>query len=162
MIRKVPPRKSGVSLTAAALCTLPLLLTACTTIPADSIGTLDRARQGTLVVGVSEHHPWTNVSETGEYSGSEIDLIESFADSIDATIEWHHAPESVLAGKIKNNQLDIVIGGLTTSSPWATHMAMTRSYAKAGGEDMVMGLRMGENELQVALERHLAEEHGEI
>lgn len=151
------PRKLALFAVGAAA-----MLAGCSSIPADSVGTLDRATGGTLVVGVSEHHPWTDVSETGEYSGSEVDLIESFADSIDAEIEWHAAPESVLAGQISEDLLDVMIGGLTTSSPWTTHMATTRSYAKVNGEDMVMGVRMGENELMVALERHLAQEHGEI
>lgn len=60
--------------------------------------------------------------------------------------------------QIKEGQLDVVVGGLTKKSPWSTHMALTRPYA----EDLVMGVRMGENELQVALERYLAREHGEI
>lgn len=152
----------------AALSLCAVLLSGCGVIPADAQGTLDRARDGTLVVGVSEHPPWTVVdADTGEVSGSEADLVESFAKSINATIEWRPGPESVLAGEIKEGELDIVIGGLTTSSPWASHMALTRSYAAVeseGGqtEDMVMGVPMGENELMVALERHLAQEHGEI
>lgn len=147
---------------AASLAACLLLLSACETIPADSIGTLDRARDGELVVGVSEHHPWTDVSENGDYSGSEVELIEGFAHSIGAKVRWHNAPESVLAGKIKQDELDIVIGGLTSTSPWSTHMALTRGYAEVDGESMVMGARLGENELLVALERYLAKEHGEI
>lgn len=139
-----------------------LLLSGCGTFPADSVGTLDRARDGDLVVGVSEHQPWTDVTENGEYSGSEIELIEGFAESIGAKVQWHNAPESVLAGKIKQDELDIVIGGLTSSTPWSTHMALTRGYAEVDGESMVMGTRLGENELLVALERYLAKEHGEI
>lgn len=111
-----------------------LLLSGCATIPADSIGTLDRARAGELVVGVSEHHPWTDISENGEFSGSDVELIEGFAASIGAEVQWHVGPESVLAGKIKDDQLDIVIGGLTSTSPWSTHMALTRPYAEVDGE----------------------------
>ena len=147
---------------AASLAACLLLFSACGTIPADSIGTLDRARDGELVVGVSEHHPWTDVSENGDYSGSEIELIEGFAESIGADVQWYAAPESVLAGKIKEDQLDVVIGGLTSTSPWSTHMAFTRPYTKVDGESMVMGTRLGENELLVALERYLAKEFGEI
>lgn len=91
-----------------------------------------------------------------------MELIKGFAESIDADVEWYSAPESVLAGKIKEDQLDIVIGGLTSTSPWSTHMALTRPYTKVDGESMVMGTRLGENELMVALERYLAEEFGEI
>lgn len=152
----------------AALSLCALLLTGCGVIPADAEGTLDRATDGALVVGVSEHPPWTVVdADTGEVTGSEADLIKGFAESINAEIEWRPGAESVLAGEIQESELDIVIGGLTTSSPWSSHMALTRSYASVdseGGqtENMVMGVPLGENELMVALERFLAQEHGEI
>lgn len=145
-----------------------LTLSGCSAIPADAEGTLDRARNGALVVGVSEHKPWTDVNdETGEVTGSEADLIVSFADSIDAEVDWRPAAESVLAGQMKAGDVDVIIGGLTATSPWSTHMALTRPYTsveteEGNTEDMVMGVRLGENELLVALERHLAEEHGEI
>lgn len=152
-------RKTSRQIAAMGLCVS--LLSACGAIPADSIGTLDRARDGELVVGVSAHQPWTEVSDSGEYSGSEVDLIEGFAESIGADVQWCAAPESVLAAKIKGDQLDVVIGGLTSTSPWSTHMAFTRPYTKVDGESMVMGTRLGENELLVALERYLAKEFGE-
>ncbi|MDO5513358.1 transporter substrate-binding domain-containing protein [Corynebacterium sp.] len=144
------------SLTALIAAGLPLA--ACGAIPADSEGTLDRARGGTLVVGVSEHRPWTTIEESGAVTGTEVDLITAFADSIDADIEWHTGPESVLADLTEDGELDVVIGGLTSESPWADKMALTRPYSG----DQVMGLRMGENELLMTLERHLAREHGEI
>ncbi|MDO5668459.1 MAG: transporter substrate-binding domain-containing protein [Corynebacterium sp.] len=134
------------------------MLGACGSIPADTEGTLDRATGGTLVVGVSEHRPWTTIGDDGDITGTEADLISSFAETIDADIEWHTGPESVLAELIEEGELDIVIGGLTTDAPWSDAMALTRPYTG----DQVMGLRMGENELMVALERHLAREHGEI
>lgn len=141
------------------LTTCALALTACGSIPADSAGTLDRARGGTLVVGVSENEPWTDVDDhTGEVSGSESELIEGFADTIDAEVEWVPGSESVLAEQIKEGELDVIIGGLTKKSPWTSHMALTRPYTN----DNVMGVQMGENALQVALERYLAEESGEI
>lgn len=152
----------------AALGLTALTLSGCSAIPADAEGTLDRARNGSLVVGVSEHKPWTDVNdETGEVTGSEADLILSFADSIDAEVDWRPAAESILAGQMKAGEVDVIIGGLTATSPWSSHMALTRPYTSAeteegDTEDMVMGVRLGENELLVALERHLAKEHGEI
>ena len=134
---------------AATLGAATVLLSACSAIPADTEGTLSRTQNGTLVVGVSEHHPWTNVSDEGEYSGSEVDLIL-------------HAPESILAERVKNGEVDVVIGGLTDSSPWSSHMALTRPYTEVDGEKMVMGTRLGENQFLVELERHLAEEFGEM
>ena len=143
-----------------------LALSGCATIPADAEGTLDRAQEGTLVVGVSEHKPWTDVDdETGQVTGTEADLIMSFADGIDADVDWRTGAESVLAGQMKAGEVDVLIGGLTASSPWSTHMALTRPYTSVESdegetEDMVMGVRLGENALLVALERHLAQEHG--
>lgn len=138
------------------------------TIPSDVDGTFDRATDGTLVVGVSEHPPWVAVDEdTGVATGIEADLIASFAGSINAEVRWQPGPESVLAGKAEEGTVDIVVGGLTTSSPWSSHLALTRPYAtvaSAGGreEQMVMGVRMGENELLVELEKHLARHQGEV
>lgn len=144
-----------------AVCLGTVMLAGCGSIPADPEDTLERAENDTLMVGLSEHPPWTSVSASGEVSGSEVDLVKGFADSINATIEWHVAPESILASQIQEGELDIIIGGLTDSSPWMTHMALTRPYQEVEGEKMVMGARLGENALLVALERHLAEEFGE-
>ena len=152
----------------AALGAAALTLNGCGSIPADSVGTYDRASDGTLVVGVSEHAPWVQIDDvTGEITGSEADLIRSFADSINADVEWSPGPESVLAERVKSGEVDVVIGGLTAASPWSSHMALTRPYASVTSddgetEDMVMGTRLGENELLTELERHLAEEHGDI
>ncbi|AWH93633.1 substrate-binding periplasmic protein [Dietzia lutea] len=144
-----------------------ILLAGCSSIPADADGALDRAQNGTLAVGVSEHPPWTFVGPDGGVTGREADLIEGFAEKIGAEIEWHIGPESVLADAIKEGELDVVIGGLTSSAPWSDKMALTRSYAAVATkdgqtDDMVMGVPLGENALMIALERHLAHEHGEI
>lgn len=157
--------RPSVRLAALFLSVTPLL-SACSIVssmPADVDGTMDRARDGTLVVGVSEHPPWVAIDgDTGDVTGSEAELLNSFARSINAEIEWRPGPESVLAERIKDGEVDIIAGGLTTTAPWASHMALTRPYTTVEEENMVMGVRLGENELLVALERHLAREHGEI
>ena len=139
----------------------------CSTFPKDSEGTLDRVRGGTLVVGVSEHEPWTSVGPGGDVSGTEVSLVEGFADSLGAEIEWEIGPESVLADEVKRGQVDILIGGLTSVSPWKSDLSLTRPYTKVKSEDgkeqkMVMGVPKGENAFQVALERYLAEQEGEL
>lgn len=139
-------------------------LLGCGSIPADVEGTFDRASEGTLVVGVAEHQPWTDIDDaTGQVTGIEADLISGFADSINAEIHWESGPESVLAQDMKDGHIDILIGGLTTSSPWSSHLALTRAYTTLNsGDKMVMGVPLGENELLVELETHLAREYGEI
>ncbi|WP_165164761.1 substrate-binding periplasmic protein [Corynebacterium qintianiae] len=144
------------------------LVAGCGALPRDTEGTYNRAQDGTLVVGVSEHEPWTSVDDrSGEVTGSEADLIRGFADSINADVEWKVAPESVLAGWMDKQEIDVMIGGLTKSSPWSKHIALTRPYTTVISEDgkkekMVMGVPMGENKLMVELERYLAREGGEI
>jgi polar amino acid transport system substrate-binding protein len=150
---------------AGALCLL--LATSCSSIPADSEGTLDRVRGGTLVVGASEHEPWVVVGDDGEPTGTEVALVESFADSLGAEIEWELGPESILADGVKNSEIDIVIGGLTSKSPWSSDMALTRPYTtvmseKGQKQSIVMGVPKGENAFMTALETHLASEQGEI
>lgn len=155
-------------LTAAVLALVAALgLSSCASIPADSDGLLDRVRGGTLVVGVSEHVPWTEVTDDGTVTGIEASLIEGFAESLDSDIEWAVAPESVLADGIGKGEIDVIIGGLTTSSPWSSHVALTRPYTEVVSDEgqkqqMVMGTQRGENAFLVALERYLAEAHGEI
>ncbi|MCT1443849.1 ABC transporter substrate-binding protein [Corynebacterium sanguinis] len=144
------------------------LVAGCGALPRDTEGTYNRAQDGTLVVGVSEHEPWTSVNDaTGEVSGSEAELIRGFADSIDADVEYKVASESVLAGWIEDGEIDVMIGGLTATSPWVSHMALTRPYTtvtseSGSDEKMVMGVPMGENKLMVELERYLSRAEGEI
>lgn len=159
----VPRRLAAGSVSlVAAVC-----LSGCASIPADSEGLLERARGGTLVVGVSEHEPWTVVADDGTVSGTEASLVTDFAGQLDADVEWEVGPESVLVDKVATGEVDVLIGGLTTSSPWSSDIAFTRPYTEVVSDEgqkqkMVMGTPRGENAFLVALERHLAHAHGEI
>lgn len=152
----------ALALTAAILTAAPL--TGCGgPFPADTEGTLQRATGGTLYVGVTEHEPWTMLEDDGDVTGIEPELLEDYAATIDAEIDWTTGSESVLADELDNGELDIVIGGLTSSAPWTGKMAFTRPYATVRDEsgqqqNMVMGVRAGENALLVSLETFLSEE----
>jgi len=144
------------------------LLAGCSgALPRDSQGTLRRATGGTLHVGASENAPWTEFDSAGSVSGTEADLIEGYAASIGASIQWETAAMSDLAKMMKNNELDLIIGGLTADTPWSDKISPTRPYEETQGVDgstekMVIGVRPGENALQASLERFLAEEMGEL
>jgi polar amino acid transport system substrate-binding protein len=145
-----------------------LAASGCTgTIPRDAQGTLERASGGTLYVGATSNAPWTEVTDAGEVSGIEADLVADYAASIDARIEWRTAAVSDLALQMEHDELDLVIAGLTADTPWADRIAPTRPYRVVRAEDgstqkRVIGVRPGENALQVSLERHLAEAVGEL
>ncbi|AXE37714.1 transporter substrate-binding domain-containing protein [Acidipropionibacterium virtanenii] len=132
--------------------------------PRDTSGSLDAATGGTLRVGVSVNPPWVTRAPNGGVSGSEARLVRGYARTIDADIRWRVGSESVLAEEIRDGELDVVIGGLTSKSPWTDKMALTRPYRTVTAPDgssvkMVMGAPLGENALLVSLEKYLAE-HG--
>ncbi|HEX5857802.1 MAG TPA: hypothetical protein VFY91_06825, partial [Microbacterium sp.] len=96
-----------------ALAASALLLTGCTaSIPSDPQGTLERVTGGILNVGVAPNGDFTIVTG-GAVSGSEAVLVEAFAESIDADIEWTPASEEALVRGLERGDLDLVIGGLT-------------------------------------------------
>lgn len=145
----------------AMIALLLLGLSGCgVSIPADPNDTLARITDGVLRVGVSHQPPWTDISDADAPAGIEVDLVEEFATTRSATIEWEAGGEEQLMTMLREGQLDMVIGGLTTSSPWTTHGALTTSYTEATGPDgktakHVMAVSMGENDFMTSLERFL-------
>jgi polar amino acid transport system substrate-binding protein len=95
--------------------------------PRDPEGTLDRVEGGTMRVGVIDNPPWVDLSGAMP-SGVEVELIERFAEELDAEIVWVEGPESDLVEAMRGFQLDVIIGGLTRSSLYRKHVALTRPY----------------------------------
>lgn len=145
-------------------CLLLFVVAGCSPgLPRDPEGTLLRATGGTVVVGVSENPPHTHVSDDGAVSGTEVDIVEAWAATIDADVEWVPGAESVLMAMLEEGEVDVVVGGLTSDSPWTTHAALTRPYAQTTGPDgkaveLVIAARMGENSLLVSIETFLVDE----
>ena len=161
--RAVGPRAVGVGLVVVVLLALVATLAAgCgTPFPRDTDGSLDRITDGALRVGVSENPPWTEVADSGAVTGREVDLVTGFAQEYGATVEWTPGAESELVMAMARGDLDVVVGGLTSDSPWEKEVALTRPYAQevtpdGDTEKMVMATPLGENALLVALETYLA------
>jgi ABC-type amino acid transport substrate-binding protein len=136
-------------------------------IPADPDGTLDTVTGGGLRVGVSPAAPWTETEGNGEPTGSEVDLVMEFADSVGSEVVWTEGGEADLVSALEKGQLDIVIGGFTDTTPWTSKAAMTQPYAESTGPDgttakHVILTPMGENAFLVELERFLLEGQGEL
>ena len=129
--------------------------------PRDTDGSLDRITGGVLRVGVSENPPWTEVYDDGRVAGREVDLVRGFATEHGADVEWIPGAESELVMAMVRGDLDVVVGGLTSDTPWESEVALTRPYADevtpdGDTEQMVMATPLGENALLVALETYLA------
>lgn len=129
-------------------------------IPADPGGTLDRITGSVLRVGASPSGTLVEVDEDG-VSGSLAELVEGFAESRDARIEWHVDSEERLVDDLTSGRIDLAIGGMTADTPWSTRVSVTRAYPAVEGSHgakVVVLLPLGENRLQAAVEAYLDEE----
>lgn len=136
---------AGLALTAFA--------TGCGDMPKDPAGTLERARGGVLRAGAVAAEPWVVIGPGGTPTGPEADLVHEFARSIDARVEWRTGGADELMHALEQRELDVVVGGFTKKSPWATHVGMTRPWRKHGSEERVLAVASGENGTLFALDR---------
>jgi polar amino acid transport system substrate-binding protein len=78
-------------------------------------------------VGITDNDPWA-IFDGGEAAGTEVRILEAFAEEIDAEIEWHQGTEEDLMTALEVRELDVVIGGLTSTNPWSAMVALTHPY----------------------------------
>lgn len=129
------------------------------TIPTDPQGTLDRVRGGELRAGASASGSLVTV-DGSEVSGTLAELVEGFAESLDARVTWTVGSEEDLVDGLESGSLDLAIGGMTEATPWTDRVAVTRAFDSIPGAHapVVMLLPLGENALQAALEGYLDKE----
>lgn len=153
----------AIVLAASAVAASVLLLTGCgVSIPADPDGTLDRVTGAELRVGVSPNDGFTVVAD-GQVTGTDAELVEGFAATIDAEVVWVVGAEEALVRDLEEGDLDLVVGGITDATPWTEQAGVTRPYDEFTDErgathKLVMLVPMGENAFLTALERYLTEE----
>lgn len=145
-----------------ALAAVCAALTGCgIQIPADPDGALDRVTSGVLRVGASANGDLVRIDD-GEVSGSEAELVEEFADHLDARIDWTEGSEEALVRGLERGDLDLVIGGITDETPWTDRAGMSQPYAEVRDSEgatrkLVMLVPMGENAFLTELETFLTE-----
>lgn len=153
------------AVTAASVAAIGLAGCGGLTIPADPDGTLRTVSGGELHVGVSPDPGLVEDLDPdgGTPTGSLPDLVEGFADSIDAEIEWTEGSEETLVGMLERGDLDLIAGGFTSDTPWIDKAGITRGYPEiegADGREIVLLVPLGENAFLSAMERYLDEEVG--
>ncbi|MEV8218287.1 transporter substrate-binding domain-containing protein [Microbacterium sp. NPDC077391] len=151
--------------TGAGALVLLVALTGCgMRMPADPHGSLERIEGGTLRAGATEQPPWVDVHDGREPTGSEPELVQEFAEQLDARVEWTTGSEADLLTALERGELDLVVGGFLDDTPWTDRGAVTRPYTEReteeGPQKHVMIVRMGENALLTELEIFLHEEVG--
>ena len=138
-------------------------------LPRDPQDTLERVRGGTLRVGFVVDTPWVTESG-GRAGGIEGAIAAELARGLGARVAWTHASETPLLTALHDGDLDLVIAGLTTESPWAAKASFTRPYyvdtTTVDGERTevphVVAVPRGENAWQVHVERVLESRKGEL
>ena len=97
-------------------------------------------------VGVTESDPWT-VVEGSTPSGIEVELVERFAETLDAEIEWVDGSEQDLFGALAVGSLDLVIGGLTSTNPNSKEGTFTHPFHTS---TLTIGLPAGMESSEIA------------
>ena len=137
---------------------LAALMTASCGMPRDPEGSLDRiVRTGVVRAGIAARPPWT---EDG--GGPEADVVNAFAQSLGARVEWRRGSDAELFEALETFELDLAVGGFTDDNPWGPKLGLTRPYVKAGGKNHVVAVAPGENRLLVAFERVLRAHAGTV
>ncbi|MFK3676806.1 hypothetical protein ACI2IP_03710 [Microbacterium sp. NPDC090218] len=153
--RRLAPTAAGLAVAVA--------LSGCgLTVPSDPDGTLDSVSGGDLRVGTSPDGTLVEV-DGGEPSGSIVDLVDRFADSIDAEPRWTVASEETLVTMLEAGDLDLIAGALTPETPWIDEAGVTRGFTGidgADGRELVMLVPLGENAFLSTVETFLDEEVG--
>jgi polar amino acid transport system substrate-binding protein len=148
---------------------LAFTLAACG-IPRDPEGTLERVDGGVMRVGVTEASPWVELGAE-KPDGIEVRLVEHLAEELDAEIEWVEGSEEELFGALAGRDLDLIVGGLTSETPWSAEAAVTHPYLTTAAlvavpEDMEMpedvaGLEVGV-EANTEIAGHLRKTDAEV
>ena len=133
---------------------------ACSAIPRDTDGALSRARNGVLRVGVVSHAPWTIVGESA-VRGVEAELLEDWAASLGARVHWSVGDIHDLVTALHDREIDVLVGGLTTKTPYAPQLALSQPYVEhddASGQKQsrVMAVTPGESALLFNLDMFLS------
>ena len=116
---------------AAGWSLIALSLGACG-LPKDQDGATTRIDAShALRVGASSNPPWVIV-EGAQVSGIEPALVQAFAGTLGARVQWVVNGETPLMQALEKRKLDLVVGGITTKSPWTKRLGTSLVYAKAG------------------------------
>ncbi|KJQ53346.1 transporter substrate-binding domain-containing protein [Microbacterium sp. SA39] len=156
------PRLPRTALVIAALALCGTLAGCGLSIPTDPDGTLDAVTGSELRVGTSPDGDLVEVRD-GEPSGSIVELVDEFADSIRAETDWTVASEETLVTMLEAGDLDLIAGGITADTPWVERAGVSRGYPGiegADGREIVMLVPLGENAFLSTLETFLDEEVG--
>ena len=132
-------------------------------IPSDPDGTLDRVSGDVLRVGASPDAPLVR-EEGGEVSGPQAELVDEFAASIDASVEWTVGSEETLVDEARGRGPRPGRRRDDRRHPWFDRAGdqprATPASTGSDGRALVWLVPLGENAFLSAIETFLDEEVG--
>ena len=99
----------------------------CDRFPRDPDHTLEKVQNSNLPVGITENPPYVIFGKDGP-SGKEIEMIKSFAQSLNAEVEWVKGCEEEIMTMLKEGQVNLCAGGFNTKSVWKKHVYFTTPH----------------------------------
>lgn len=127
-----------------------VILTACTNFPKDPENSFDNARINGLKVGIAVHPPFT-IIQNGHLSGTEVKLIEHFAQQNGFNINYTVGTESELISQLEKYQLHLIAGGFDKKTVWIKKAGLSAAY----DSKHVLMVAKGENKLLYKLEQYI-------
>lgn len=125
-------------------------------IPRDPEDSFTRiSERGVLRAGFTVHEPWVSYDGGTAPSGPEADVVNAFAQTLGARVEWQRGSETQLFEALQEFELDVAIGGFEQRNPWAPKLGTTRAYVERDGRKHIIALPPGENRLMTEFERVL-------
>jgi ABC-type amino acid transport substrate-binding protein len=136
---------------------LALTVTACG-LPRDPEKTSKRvAATHELRVGVTDNGEWVD-AQPAEPRGLEPDLVREFASRIGAHVLWTRGSETSLVHALKENELDLAIGGFDKQTVWKSSAGVSQPFAETADKKKHVFLAApGENRFILTLDIFLTE-----
>jgi polar amino acid transport system substrate-binding protein len=78
-------------------------------------------------VGVIEQPPFASLAN-GKPSGVETQMVRALAEQMHSNVIWVPGSAPDLLDAVANDQLEIVIGGVSASTPWIKRVAITNGF----------------------------------
>jgi ABC-type amino acid transport substrate-binding protein len=127
-------------------------------LPRDPENTSQRvAASHELRVGATDNGEWVD-AQSAEPRGIEPDLVHQFAAQIGARVLWTRGSETSLVHALKENELDLAIGGFDKQTAWKSVVGVTQPFAETSDKKKHVFLATpGENRFILTLDTFLTE-----
>lgn len=159
------PTLGSVTLGLTVILLLLTFVTGCSQVPSDPEGTLSKIEKRRAIhVGVINNPPWAE-SDGISTSGIEPRLVNGLAKEMQVVPVYESGSEQELTRRLKRFELDLMIGGLNSTSPRAGELGFSVPHAKRVDEhgeshEYVLAVPPGENAWLSRLDSYLRARSG--